>query len=105
MGDVKLNTPRVRVVREGHDDLEVQTTNRELVAWDRTRVRHKWPGTQEAPFLWLTFISWAAARNTGAIPAETKYEAWEAEVLEVETLDDDKDDDAGRPTQPGLDPG
>jgi hypothetical protein len=103
MGDVRLHTPRLRIVRDGQDDLEVQTTNADLVLWDRTRFRHKWPQVADAPFLWLTFIAWAAARRTGAITGEHKYESWEGEVLEVEALDDEDDDDAGRPTRPDLD--
>ena len=101
MGDVHLETPRLRIVREGHDDLELQCINADLVLWDRTRFRHKWPPMTDAPFLWLTFIGWAAARRTGAIPAEHTYEAWEADVLGVTPLDDDQDaggDEAGRPT-------
>lgn len=104
MGDVRLNTPRLRVVREGQDDLEVQTTNADLVNWDRTRMRHKWPKVSEAPFLWLTFIAWSAARRVGAITAEHRYESWENDVLEIETLTEDgEDDETGRPTQPDLD--
>ena len=104
MGDVRLNTPRLRIVREGFDDLEVQTTNADLVRWDRTRTRHKWPGPQDAPFLWLTFIAWSGARRVGAITPEHTYESWEEQVLEVETLEIGRDDDTGRPTQPDLDP-
>ena len=112
MGDIRLTSPRVRVIREGQDDLEVQTANPDLVLWDRTRVKHRWPGFQEAPFLWLTFLSWAAARRTGAIEPTYTFERWESEVLEVadtnqEKADDDDDgqDDLGRPTQPGPEPG
>lgn len=103
MGDVKLNTPRVRVVRDGQEDLEVQTTNADLVLWDRTRYRHKWPTVSDAPFLWLTFTAWAAARRTGAISNEVRYEAWESSVLEVEVLDDEEDEE-GTPTRVGLAP-
>jgi hypothetical protein len=104
MGEVRLSTPRLRIVREGHDDLEIQSTNADLVLWDRTRYRHKWPTPTEAPFLWLTFTAWAAARRTGAIPPEHKYEAWEAEVLEVESLTADEEDEEGTPTNPDLGP-
>jgi hypothetical protein len=104
MGEIRLTTPRLRVVREGHDDLELQSTNADLVRWDRTRARHKWPNPQEAPFLWLTFTSWSAARRTGAIPDSHTYEAWEAEVLEVESLNtsDDDEDEEGSPTNGGV---
>lgn len=103
MGDVKLNTPRVRVVRDGLDDVEIQTTNADLVLWDRTRFKHKWPNVSDAPFLWLTFIAWAAARRTGAITTDTRYETWESTVLEVEALTDEEDEE-GTPTPPDLAP-
>lgn len=103
MGDVRLSSPRVRVVREGLDDLEVQTTNADLVLWDRTRIKHKWPKFDEAPFLWLTFLSWAAARRTGAISSDHTYERWEAETLDVSSRDDDDEAD-GFPTPPDLGP-
>lgn len=104
MGDVRLSTPRIRIVREGHEDLELQTTNADLVSWDRTRYKHKWPKVDEAPFLWLTFIGWSAARRTGAITPEHRYEAWESEVLEVDAVADEEDEE-GTPTQPGPEPG
>jgi hypothetical protein len=104
VGDVKLTSPKVRVVRDGHDDLEVQTDNRDLVLWDRTRVKHRWPKFDEAAFLWMTFVSWSAARRMGAIPPDLTFERWEAEVLDVAVVEDD-DPELGTPTQPGLDPG
>jgi len=105
MGDVRLTTPRLNILREGHDPIEeLQTTNADLVLWDRTRFRHKWPQVSEAPFLWLTFIGWAAARRTGAISQDHRYETWESEVLEVETVDDEDDEeiDVVPPTPPDL---
>ena len=103
--DSQLSSPRVRIVREGADDpMEIQTTNADLVLWDRTRAKHKWPNFQDAPFLWLTFLSWAAARRTGAIPTDYTYEKWEAETLDVTALTDE-DDETGDPTRPVVDPG
>jgi hypothetical protein len=95
------------VVRDGQDDLEVQADNRDLILWDRTRIRHKWPKFDEAPFLWLTFLSWSAARRSGAIAPDLTYERWESDVLDVSTVDDDNttvDDGMGRPTQAGQEP-
>lgn len=103
MGDVRLTSPRVRVVREGHEDLEIQTDNRDLVLWDRTRVRHKWPKFDEAAFLWLTFTSWAAARRTGAIEPTYTFERWESEVLEVSAVEDE-DGELGNPMKAGHEP-
>jgi len=95
MGDIKLTSPRVAVQRDGQERVEFQTTNADLVLWDRTRAKHKWPTFQDAPFLWLTFLSWAAARRTGAIPPDFTYEKWETETLDVEALVDEPVD----PTQ------
>lgn len=105
MGEVRLNTPRVRVVREAIDDIEVQTTNADMVLWDRTRFKHKWPPVGDAPILWITFVAWAAARRTGAIDNEYVYERWETDVLECQILNPPEDDENGRPTLPGHTPG
>lgn len=105
MGDVRLVAPLVLVIRDGEDPLEVQTDNRDLVGWEQTRVRHKWPKFDEAPFKWLTFLSWSAARRNGSLNGLT-YEAWEASVLSVRDLTDrDAEDELGRPTPPGPEPG
>jgi hypothetical protein len=84
--------------------LELQSTNADLVLWDRTRAKHKWPKFDEAPFLWLTFLSWAAARRTGAIEPGFTYEKWESETLDVEALTDEDDDELGDPTHRVADP-
>lgn len=110
MGDIRLKAPRMRALREGHDPLEVQVTNADLVQWDITRARQKWPMHTEAPFLAQTFLTWHAARRIGAIPADVKWEAFLPTVLECAELDDDDTDDAGedetgRPTLPGPGPG
>ena len=106
MGDARITSPLVTVIRDGFDPLTVQTDNRDLVLWDRTRVKHKWPVFQDAPNIWLTFISWAAARRIGAIPGDLRYEDWEATVLEIGAETDDEDDsDLGNPFRevPGPD--
>jgi hypothetical protein len=105
MGDQRLSSPRLRVVRDGQEPLEVQTDNRDMILWEKTRIRHKWPKFDEAPFVWMTFLGWAAARRTGAIDAALTYEVWESEVLGVVTVDDGDTTETGLPTEPGPDPG
>lgn len=92
MGDVKLTTPRVRVIREGCEELEVQTDNRDLVRFDMTRPRQRpaWPGPEDAPMLWLTFLAWSAARRQSLVPADLTFEAWRDQVLNLVTIDDDE---------------
>ena len=103
MGDVKLSTPRVRVIREGHEPLEVQTDNRDLVRYDKTRPRQRppWPDPQEAASFWMTFIAWSAASRQGAIPSDLRYEAWEDQVLNIQPLADDDDSEDGAPFPQG----
>lgn len=96
MGDVRLTSPRVLVIREGHPDLELQTTNADMIRWDLTRPKQRppWPSFQDAPILWMTFLAWAAAKRTGAIENVT-WERWSAEVLEVQPITDPDDEEAG----------
>jgi hypothetical protein len=106
VADVKLTSPLVRVVRTDSDEpLEVQCANPDLVLWDMTRTRHKWPKFDEAPFLWLTFISWAGAKRLGLIGADYTFDQWKASVLDVGQVEDDAEDETGSPTQPGPEPG
>lgn len=107
MGDARLVAPRVRVIRaseNGSEPLEIQTDNRDLVRWEQTRIRHKWPTFQEAPFKWLTFLAWSAATRAGVV-SDLTYERWEADVLSVaDTRDEDENDEIGRPTEAGPAP-
>jgi hypothetical protein len=103
MGHPKLSAPRVRVIREGHEDIELQCDNRDMIRWDRTRVKHRWGKADDEPIVWLTFIAWAAATRTGA--TTDTYEVWESTTLDVAVQQDDPEAEAGDPTQPGPDPG
>lgn len=103
---VRLPTPRIRVILLGAEDkpLDVQAINADMIRWDETRFKHKWPPMAEAQMLWVTFIAWAAAVRGGAIPVDFTWERWKVEALSVQALDDD-DDETGSPTPPGVDPG
>jgi len=103
----KLGTPRFLVRRMSDEEktLELQATNADLVLWDMTRVKHRWPKFDEAPFLWMTFLSWAAARRTGTITPEITFEEWKADVLEVTNPDVEPDDESGNPTLADQDSG
>jgi hypothetical protein len=100
----KLASPKVRVTLEGRaDPFELQTINADLVLWDRTAFKHKWPKFDDAPFLWLTFLSWSAARRTGEIGTDLTYEKWEASVQSVEAVDTEADDAIPTSTGPAPD--
>ncbi len=104
--DHRLTTPRFVVYRNGEEKpLEVQSINADLVLWDKTRFKHKWPKPDEGPFIWMTFLSWAAARREGLIPPDYTYETWESTVTDIDVPAEDKDDETGTPTVPGPAPG
>jgi len=109
MADYKLTAPHLRVLRGSLDApevIEVQCLNPDMILWDRTRLRHKWPEVKDSPFMWLTFLAWAAARRTGAIPSDLSYETWEQTTLDVSQIRDENGEEEGAsPTLPGLEPG
>lgn len=86
----KISSPRVRVTVENGDELTeytVQTDNRDMVRWDRHRAQQKWPTAQEAPFLWMTFLSWAALSRGGH--TDERYADYEQRCLAVVSVDKD----------------
>lgn len=103
----RLPTPLLAVTLPDRDDpVEVQATNIDMVMWDRAAARHKWPEPGKAPFLWLTFIAWSAARRAGVVGEDMTYEQFEGTALAIENLTDDDDQEgAVTPTGPDLESG
>lgn len=98
----KNNAPAPKVTRmemayQLTDQDEPQTCivhNRSLIAWDETRGIRKWPSSQDAPFLWQTFIVWHHLNRTGAYKGD--FNAFKDDCELVEALDDESPVD---PTQ------
>lgn len=88
MADVRLTTPRLRIVLGDDSEVTVQATNADLVRWDVTRAKHKWPAIKEAPFLWLTFVAWAALRRTKTVPDTVTYESFQETAQSIEDVTD-----------------
>lgn len=72
MGAPQLTTLHLYVVMDDGAEFTVQTRNPDMIRWDRTRSAKKWPAFQDAPFLGMTFIAWAALTREAqlAIPWE-----------------------------------
>jgi hypothetical protein len=107
MSDYKLTSPRLRVLRGSIDApevIEVQTLSPDLIAFDMTRAKHRWPSISDAPMLWMSFIAWHACRREQRIPADLTWETWKGTTLDVTTADDGGDEPAD-PTLPDLEPG
>lgn len=101
MADYTISSPRLQVLRGSLDApevIEIQTLNPDLIAWDMTRAKHRWPEVKDAPFLWLTFISWHACRREGVIPSDLTYEQWQASTLAVNGINDEGEAEAVDPT-------
>lgn len=86
--------------------LEVTVANPDMVRWDQTAHRHGWPGMQDAPMLWATFVTWRAATRMGLYT--DKWEKWSDEdclQVDLDVPDEDAVDDGLDPTRPGVAPG
>ena len=105
MGSPKLSTPRLHVVMVDGAEHDVQALNVDLVAWDRDRAKHKWPGPQDAPFVWLNYLAWHVLTREGIVPAMTLRE-FESAAAEVSSgaADDEDDGDSVDPTNTGRAP-
>jgi hypothetical protein len=88
LSDFRLPTPTARARLSDGRVLEARVVNPDYLMWDRTASRQGWPTATQAPFLWQTFLTWAALRRTGQIDGVT----WEvfsdklAEQVELEGL-------------------
>lgn len=93
-----MTTPTVTATIQQGDELltlpEIHTDNRDLVRWDRARATNRWPQLREAPFLWLTYISWAGYRRLGIYSGT--YDEWDEVCVEITTDRDPADVDPTR---------
>lgn len=100
-----LVTPRLEILLAPHPDAvpgvdepiahEVQVLNKDLVEWDKERVRHKWPEMAQAPALWATYVAWRAGQRDGFAKDMTlpQFEAaaWQVKLADDSTVDDEVD--------------
>ena len=98
-----LAIPRVRVTPADGPAYVVQALNPDLLQFEDTQAKHRWPGPSTAPFRWLTFLAWAASRRTGRIGLDISWDAFSASTLMVESVTDESD--TAGPTPPGPGPG
>src|SRR4029450_13225758 len=81
------------------DALVIQTETPDMLLWEKTRVRHRWPKFDESPVHWLTFLSWAAAKRLSL--TEETWGAWADNVRSVASAEDEADDEQGKPFPEG----
>jgi len=92
MANHKLTMPKLRVLVDDSPTGElteytVQTDNRDAVRFDVMRPRKSWPGSQEAPMLWMTILAWSAIKRSGGT-ADT-VEDYLDKIVQIEPIDED----------------
>lgn len=84
-----LKSPILDIVLDQGDgtylEAAVQADNRDLVRWDMTRGRRQWPQATDAPFLWSTFLAWAALTRAGDITED--FDTFEGRCLQASARD------------------
>jgi len=83
----------------------VRITMPDRIRWDMTAPRRGWPKGTDAPFLWQSFITWAAAKRSGLFDGD--WDAWNGvggepgRLVEITPL---ADDEPVGPTNPAPSP-
>lgn len=82
-----LSIPRLRWTGADGAEHTVQALNPDLLLFEDTAAKHRWPAASVAPFRWLTFLAWAASRRTKVIGTEVTWEVFAATTQQVASVD------------------
>lgn len=85
----------IHVVLDDGQEWTVRVDNRDFIRWDHTAPRQKW-SAQTQPFLFQTFLAWAASHRQGLTALQ--FAQFQDAALETKDVKADEDD-AARPTQ------
>lgn len=83
MTDVKLHHHRFAYELSDGTAGEVTVQNRSLIAWDETRGMRKWPGADQAPMLWQSFLAWHALSRIGEYKGDFDAFKEDCEALDM----------------------
>lgn len=75
MVKAQLVAPLCIVVMDDGAEYEVQSSNWDMLQYERTARKRNWPAAQDAPLEAATFVAWAALRREGQIP-DLSYESF-----------------------------
>jgi hypothetical protein len=79
------------VYLEGGEVLEVRAANRDVIAWEKTKARHKeWPAAADAPIFATTFVIWNAAKRAGL--TSLTFDAFADAVVDFDKVRDEPAD-------------
>lgn len=64
--------------------IHVLCSQRDMLRWEETQHRNKWPDGDKAPFLLAWFLAWSALSGKGELPeGMRKWEEFKAKVVGV----------------------
>ena len=87
---MELPTPTFDVILDDGTQHRIQVTNADFLRWDKTASKHGWPEATKAPFLWNTFVCWAALRRTGALDDTFTWEQFEQRAASIHMVTGDE---------------
>lgn len=83
-GKPRLVAPIVTVIMDDGSVFEdVQTTNYDMLKWERYARTHNLPSAQDAPMEFATWIAWHATKREG-LTADLSYDDFAERALSVE---------------------
>ena len=85
MNKPRLVAPLCVVIMDDGSEFEVQSTNFDLLSYERYARAHKWPPASEAPMETATFVAWHALKRESVIPPDLTYDAFTVAALSIET--------------------
>jgi hypothetical protein len=103
-----MERQRLRVELNDGTEHEITIGNPSMVAYDRTRLKRGWPGADEAPIVWATFLAWHHMKAMKLI--DCTHQQFEESVCQGIEFVDKKKAKKGKtpkvdPTQPTAEAG
>jgi hypothetical protein len=69
-----LKNPRVHIIMADGAEWDVQTLNADIIRYEDTALKHKWPTMTQSPQRWTTFLGYRASIREGLIPQDLRWE-------------------------------
>lgn len=93
MDKPSLTRTGIHVVMDDGAEFTLETINYDMVGWDRHRALKHEPSPGDAPFVWLTFLSWHhLTKVSQELPPTLTLAEFERAAVVVEPADREADD-------------
>jgi hypothetical protein len=81
---VRMIAPHLTVLMDDGAVHEIQTTNWDMLGYERTARKKGWPIPQEAQVEWMTFLAWHGLRREGLIPGDVDYDDFASATMSID---------------------